>query len=148
METLNQLYLFKDSTGGTVWFVTFLIIVAICCFVALLEEQLIWASVPIMIFSLTNLFWGSPKFWEYVNFTTVSQYLVIGFIYSLIRTFFKGKELEEYQKKSFDLKGNAFLWWMLWVFDLIRWVLGKLIWNIYDWFYKWFHKMYEAIFYA
>jgi hypothetical protein len=96
-------------------------------------------------------------------------YLSAGLIYSVIRTFFTGRNLgkrmktlpsedlltkkeswqntKEKEKEKFinDLKGNVFRWWFLWPVSLITWTLTDLVAEAWDWCYNGMKKFYNGV---
>jgi hypothetical protein len=74
-------------------------------------------------------------------------YLFLGFIFSLIRTIAKGRELKDTEdKKYFELKEHVFRWWLLWPICAITWVLGRLLVDVYNFLYSKISRVYEFLF--
>lgn len=115
------------------------------------NENGIGAFFSFAIFSVVTYFWSSFNILEYVNWVSVGTYLGIGFIYSLIRTYFLGRKTKlkasgdrKYLKEK--LKGNVFRWWLLWPVSLLNWILSDLVRDLYNLVYKKLQKLYEGIF--
>ncbi|MFK5282745.1 hypothetical protein ACI3PL_24580, partial [Lacticaseibacillus paracasei] len=82
------------------------------------------------------------------SFRNISIYLFLGFIFSLIRTYFKGKKLDTKQKEYFELKEHVFRWWLMFPICLITWVFGDLLKDLYNFVYSKLSKVYQSIFNA
>jgi len=95
-----------------------------------------------------NYFWGTFPILAIVSFRSVSIYLFLGFIFSLIRTYFMGKKLDANQKAYFNLKEHVFRWWLMFPISLINWVIGDLLKDLYDIVYIKLSKVYLTIFNA
>lgn len=95
-----------------------------------------------------NYFWGTFPTLSLISFRNISIYLFLGFLFSLIRTYFKGKQMSEDKKKYFDLKGNVFRWWLMFPFCLINWICRDLLSDFYNFVYSKISKVYQLIFNA
>lgn len=92
----------------------------------------------------------------------VIVYLFIGFIFALIRTFFKGRELkqkdEEWNskadksftveyKKNYNLKAAVFRWWLIWPISGLAWFCGRIVVDIFNYLYSKLQGLFEKVFY-
>lgn len=128
---------------GLLMFLAFVLLIA-----SDLNESKAGAFVVILGFLGLNYFWGTFPLFEYVTLTNVAIYLFLGFLFSLIRTYFKGRELKKLKrdKEYFDLQGSVFRWWFLFPISLITWVFGTLLKDAYNFLYTHIGKIYESIF--
>lgn len=96
-----------------------------------------------------NYFWGTfPFFSVAISVRNILIYIFIGFIFSLVRTYFKGKKLSPDAKKYFNLKHHVFRWWFLFPISAITWIFGDLLKDLYDLLYYKISRVYESIFNA
>lgn len=122
------------------------------------------------IFVTTTLFVVVVHFWS--NYNIIDKittkdfllyciiYFVIGFIYSVIRTYTTNKELllkdekskKEYpnyytsEKDKFNLRDHVYRWIFWWWVSLITWVIGKGIKQLFNIAYKKVEKFYTWVF--
>jgi len=124
------------------------------------------ATSSVIAFLIINYFWGNFAWVSIFTWYNVGIYLLIGFIFSLVRTYFKGKEFkivskplfdgdtehmvneDGERKESFELKEHVFRWWFLFPFAAINWVFGRLLIDAWDFIYRKTSKIYESIFNA
>jgi hypothetical protein len=105
--------------------------------------------IAILIAAGLNYFWGTFPILSIISFRNLSIYFFLGFIFSLIRTYFKGKELKNSTNKQyFNLKEHVFRWWFLFPFSLINWVFGHLLKDLYNWIYSKTSSIYLSLFNA
>lgn len=142
METFLTFTLF----GSGIAFGVLLVLLLITLIVSDIREEGEIAGTAIVIFLILNYFWGTFPILSLITIKNVIAYILIGFLFSIVRTFFKGKELTEDEKKYFKLKDHVFRWWFLFPFSLINWVFGKLIKDFYNLIYDKFEKFYNEIF--
>jgi hypothetical protein len=144
MENLIPFTLFGSSLAFGIVLVSLFIVLIISD----IEEAGAFAFVAVLIAILFNHFWGTFPLLSMVSFRNVSIYLFLGFVFSLIRTYFKGKKLTADQKKYFSLKDHVFRWWLMFPICLINWVFGDLLKDLYNFVYSKLGKVYQAIFNA
>ena len=144
MENLINFSLF----GSGIIFGIAILLLFISLIASDIEENGWGASVSLGIFLGLNYFWGNFPVLEYLNLRNIGIYLFIGFLFSLIRTYFKGKELNKTQKEYFNLKEHVFRWWFLFPICMINWVFGKLLKDLYNLLYSKVSKIYTIIFNA
>lgn len=142
METLLQLALF----GSFTWFVIFTAALFVILLVSDLEENGYVATLFITLFLICNYFWGNLPLLKLITRETVIAYVLIGFIFSIIRTYFKGKELSVREKKDFQLKEHVFRWWFLFPIAAINWIFGRLLKDLWNSVYNKVGSMYLYIF--
>lgn len=127
-------------------------IVVVVFFIALIlsdQEESGWiATILFIIFFGSIHFWSTFPITSYVTFKNVGMYLFIGFIYSIVRTYFKGKELNEKEKERFDLRDHIFRWWLLFPICAVNWVFGRLLADLFNWVYRYINKLYYCVFNA
>lgn len=156
MENLIPFTLFNSAT-------IFAIVVAVLIAIFIysdVEEQGYVAFIILVIFSLVNWKWGTMPFFSYFTLLNVSIYLVTGFLFSIIRTYFKGKELtredeelkiefpntRDSKKANFNLKDHVFRWWFMWPISALTWIFGRLLKDLYDYLYDSLEALYKKIF--
>lgn len=140
MENLIPFTLF----GSGVFFGIMLVAMFIVFIISDINEDGVSAFIFLLITIGLNYFWGNFPILEYFNYKYFLMYLFIGFIFSIIRTYFKGKELSPQKKEYFNLKEHVFRWWFMWFICLINWVFGTLLADFYNFIYKrvgWFYQM-------
>ena len=112
------------------------------------------AFVATLIFLGLNYFWGAVPTNNLFTWENVGIYLLIGFIYSLIRTYFKRREfnrIEEMLKQPsrdrlyFNIKDHVFRWWFLWPVSLFVWILSDILKDVYDFVYECVSSVYTTI---
>lgn len=125
-------------------------ILLLALFIALIwadVEEAGWAATVCVIIAIgLNYFWGDFPTTNYLTFYNIAGYLFLGFIFSIIRTYFKGRELSDKIKKNFDLKGHVFRWWFLFPICAITWFFRRLVVDAWDWLYWKIGGMYRSIF--
>jgi hypothetical protein len=140
LESLQSFLLF----GSFVWFWIITGILLICLFLSDIEEQGYAATTSLIIFLGLNYFWGNLDISQFFNFKLIGIYLLIGLIYSFIKTYFyarkKGEDGREY------IKENVFRWWGLWPISLINWILSDIIRDLYNLIYDKLSNLYNGIF--
>jgi hypothetical protein len=157
MNYLPQIFLF----GSVIYFyIGLLIFMAILFYTDAKEMGFHAFFFSIVFFGL--LYWkGSFNLFEFLTWGMVGTYLGIGFIHSLIRTYFYGRKPERlrrqdkesdesYRKrivenKQYYLKGNVFRWWFLFPISLMNWILSDLVKEVYDYVYSKLKKLYDSI---
>lgn len=168
MSALLEFTLF----GSVIWFWIISIIFIISLFISEIYEEGFSATLSFIIFCVLVQFWGNISIFSYFNIKLISLYLVLGFIYSLIRVYFKGIEFNNLiakaklkdlsivlptkpnyyekcaieDKANFELKEHIFRWWGLWVISLITWIFSDLFKNLWNFTYSRLEKFYLKIF--
>lgn len=144
MENLIPFTLF----GSGIIFGIFTLAFIIALFASDVTEEGAGAFVAAIIYGLVIYFWSDFKFLPFLTIKYISIYLTLGFLFSIIRTYFKGLELKKdpEKKKSFDLKEHVFRWWFLFPVALINWVVGQLVADVYNFLYGKVSKFYNLIF--
>lgn len=161
LNALPQIFLF----GSVLYFYLFSLIFLTILFFADYHESGFHAFGAFLIFLGVTFYWGTFEPLEYLSWGSVGLYLGIGFLYSLVRTYFYGRKALVYggyktdpsddekikyienqiSERKVHLKGNVFRWWFLFPVSFIDWVLSDLVKDIYDWIYKYLHKLYDSI---
>lgn len=131
--------------------IVFYIALAVLLFILIgseLEESGTTATIAFLCFLGFNYLWGNLPILEIITLKNIAIYLGIGFIFAIIRTYFKGRELTPENRKTYKLKEAVFRWWFLWPISTINWVYGKLLKDFYNFAYSKFQKFFEFIFNA
>lgn len=135
--------------GGVWWFLVLTIVFIISLFISERAENGFYAFFFAIIFCVLNYYWGNFPVLKYLTIKNVSLYLIVGFLYSILRTYFKGIELKgDPDKKHFRLKEHVFRWWFLFPVSFLNWLLSDLLGNVYDFVYAKLEGMYQAVFNA
>ena len=93
MENLIPFTLF----GSGIAFGIMLVLLFIILISSDIGEDGIYAFVAVIVAVGLNYFWGTFPILSLISFRNISIYLFLGFIFSLIRTYFKGKKLDAKQ---------------------------------------------------
>lgn len=123
-----------------------LLLLFISLIAADLSESGWFAAVCISVVVILNAFWGTIPILDILTLKNILLYLIIGFIFSMVRTYFKGKELSKDDKKHYDLKSSVFRWWFLFPISLINWVFGDLLKDLFNWIYSKIESIYLKLF--
>ena len=162
MENLIPFTLF----GSGIVFGIMSLVFVILLFASDVNENGYLAFISAVIFGVGLYFWSDFEVLGIFTLESVGIYLISGFIFSIIRTYFKGRELTaEYKgknpkhykgekttlaeyKENFDLKDNVFRWWFLFPICFINWVVGHLVKDIFNFAYDKIGVMFLKIFNA
>ena len=144
MENLIPFTLF----GSGIAFGIMLVLLFIILISSDIGEDGIYAFLAVTIAAGLNYFWGTFPILSIISLRNISIYLFLGFVFSLIRTYFKGKKLDAEKKKYFDLKEHVFRWWLMFPICLITWVFGDLLKDLCNFVYSKLSKVYQSIFNA
>lgn len=135
--------------GSVSLFFVFLGLLVFALILADLNENGYYATVSFAIFIGLIYFWGEIVVLSIFTIKNILMYVFVGFLFSLVRTYFKGKELKkkgkEY-KEDFRLKDNVFRWWFLFPISAINWIFGHLLRDLYNVIYAKVEKIYVSIF--
>lgn len=142
MEDLIPFTLF----GSGIAFGIALMVVFILLVIGDLNESGWFASLIMFIALVVNYFWGTFPTFEFITLKNVGMYLFLGFLFSIVRTYFKGKELDEDSKKYFNLKEHVFRWWFLFPIALLNWVFGTILKDLYNLLYGKLELLYVKLF--
>ena len=129
-------------------------LVLLCTIIAILISEFSEsggvATTVIALFLGFNFFWGNFEVFTYLTLYNIGGYLFTGFVFSLVRTYFKGKELikDHNEKANFELKEHVFRWWLLFPFSITTWVFGRLLKDLFNWTYVKVEGIYVGIFNA
>lgn len=122
------------------------------------------ATISLLVFIGLNYFFGNLLWLSVFTWMNVGAYLFIGFLFSLVRTYFKGKEFnvedkdgagagniryynsKRENKKDFELKDNVFRWWFLFPISALTWIFGHLFVDLWNFLYSKVEKMYDWLF--
>lgn len=141
MENLIPYTLF----GSSIWFGIMLIVLVAACILSEYEEAAFYA--PIFIIAIVlNKFWGTFPLSSILTFRNIGVWLMIGFIFSMVRTYFKGRGMTQEEKKCFNLKDHVFRWWLIWPFSLTYWLFESLIRDGFNFVYSKLEKLYQNLF--
>lgn len=135
--------------GSFVWFAIIASIVLIMLFVSEHEENGFIATLVVTVFCIMNYFWGNVPVFDYLTWRNVGIYLFVGFLFSLVRTFFKGSGMTIKERENFlayKLKGHVFRWWFLFPVSAIYWMMSDVIKEVWNFIYRKLSVFYGAIF--
>lgn len=107
------------------------------------------AFISLLIFMCIYHFWGQGEtIVQYITWTTFAMYILIGFIYSLLRSFLYGVKNKSTPKEYaiYDLKENVFRWWFMWPISLGYWIFSDCIRDIYNWLYTKLNFIFESVY--
>lgn len=144
MENLIPFTVFGSAIGFGIMIAIYLIVL----FISDWEESGTFATVITGVLVGVIYFWGDTAFFEIFNWKNIAMYLLVGKVFALVRTYFKGKELDAFQKKSFNLRDNYLRWWFLFPFSAINWILGRLLKDFGTFIYSKMSGVIEKIFNA
>lgn len=142
MESLLGLTLF----GSGLYFLLSVVLFLVLLIVSDVIEVGLLASFVTVVFLSVNYKAGNLPLSEILTVYNILLYIFIGFIFALVRTYFKGKELKEKQKEYFELKEHVFRWWFLFPISAINWIFGKLMKDLWNFTYNKFEKLFTKIF--
>lgn len=132
--------------GSGIGFLVLLGLLFLALILSDLNENGYFATLSFIVASGLVYFWGDVSVFSVFTFKNIGMYLFIGFLFSLMRTYFKGKELSKDDKKYFELRDNVFRWWFLFPISAINWVCGHLLKDLYNFVYSKVEKLYLSIF--
>ncbi len=143
MENLITFTLF----GNTVVFLIVSLVLLILLFTSDAIKNGTLAFVATLIFIVCYYFWGDGTLLKFVfTWRNVGIYIFLGFVFSLVRTYFKGREFSKRDKKHFDLKNHIFRWWFLFPFAMTNWIFSNLLTDFWNFIYSHISKIYVSIF--
>lgn len=138
---------FTFTFFGYSWiFIVLSILFVISLFVSDITEAGEIAFFTAIIFLGVNYFWGNFPVMEWLTWKNLGMYFFIGFLFSIVRTFAKGRELTERQKESFYLTEHVSRWITLWPIALINWISSRLIKDVWNFVWSKVERMYLFIF--
>lgn len=132
--------------GSLVWGIIILITLILIFTYSELEEVGHLAFVAFLIFLGINYYWGNLDIKKYLNFYYLGSYLLIGFIYSIIKVVYLGKSLNSDEKRYFHLKDHILRWILMWWISLIVWLFSGLLQDVWSKIWKKIEKFYNYLF--
>ncbi len=121
--------------GSIGWAIAAAIIMFLACIASEIEEDGITAYVAGSVMFLLFTFWGVPCPVLVIEIKHIVAYLIIGFIYSVVRAV----TWETNEKRYNKAKDHAWRWIILWPTSLLYFILGdvaalfaKLVGKFYD----------------
>ena len=167
IETINELVTFTVF-GSAVWFLVLVAALIVTLFISEYQEEGGVGFVAVVVFVIVSSVWGTVPLMDLVTIPSVVGYLLIGFLYSLARTYFKGKELtedamevydnrgslhedetiEDYikrQKSRFELKEHVFRWWLMFPISMLHWLFGTLLKDVFTGVYSKIEFLYDKL---
>jgi len=165
LQSIPEVFLF----GSVILFYISALLLTFLLFFAESTEEGFIAFFATTVFVVITSVWGTLDPLQYFTWSYLGLYLGIGFVYSLIRTYFYGrkpikpykryhteevpvtnKELSDHRKTEIQtrkgyLKGNVFRWWFLFPVSLISWILTDLVKDAFTWIYDKLENVYESI---
>lgn len=134
--------------GSIFAFYLSLIVLFLILIISEIEGQGISATFAFIVFVISNYLWGNLPLVDIFSFQNIAMYLGIGFVFAIIRTYFKGRELDKKDRENYELKEAIFRWWFLFPISIINWVFGKLLKDLYNFIYSKVEKFFIFIFNA
>lgn len=131
--------------GSFIWFCIILACLIAVCFWAENVEHGGIALLGLVCFLIINHFWGNIPVSDYLSWTSVLIYLGLGFTYSVIRTYYYGRNSKD--SDITYLKGNVFRWWLLFPISLLNWLATDLLVDLWNSLYAQLRGMFEYFFY-
>ena len=166
IETINELVVFTVF-GSVAWFLILVAALIVALFASEYHEEGGIGFVAVVVFVIITSVWGTVPLRDLVTIPSVVGYLVVGFLYSLARTYAKGKELgrkatKDYgnystdydvtieafikrKKLDFELKSHVFRWWLMFPISMIHWVFGTLLKDVFSGVYARVEFLYEKL---
>lgn len=132
--------------GSGYAFLAMLIILLVLLFWSDIEEVGVLALVAFVVAIGLNQFFGDFPILSIITWSNVFLYVSVGFVFSLFRTYRKGRELSADKKKYFNLKDHVFRWWFLWPFSATNWIFGHMLGDIYSFLYDNLNILYQKVF--
>lgn len=142
--------------GSFIYFIGMLLALVFFLFYSEGKENGFIAFVAVGAFLVMSHFWGNYNLFELITVKGIVGYLVTGFLFSLLRTYFFGrKKLGDYmvddeankaraiRDRKSELKGNVFRWWFIWPISLVSWVTTDMFKVAWDWTYDKTSKIYN-----
>jgi len=113
METWFQTWMAFSLFGSAFAFFGLVVAIVLLLAVADKHNSLATAFGILIAFVICCYYWSNFPIFSYLTVENILYYLSIGFIFSLVRTYFKGQELKKKpdEKKYFILKDHVFRWW-------------------------------------
>lgn len=142
MENIIPFTLF----GSGIFFGIMILALLIIFIISEVEENGFLAFGFLIVALILNHFWGTFLILSILSIKNILIYLLIGFFFSLIRTYFKGKKIKKEDKILFDLKDHVFRWWLMFPISMLTWIFGDLLKDLYNFIYSKIGKLYEKIF--
>ena len=139
--------------GSGVWFGIITVLFLILLLVSDYNQSGLAATIFFCVFIGLNFFWGTLPLEDYFSFRNISIYLFIGLVFSMLRTYLRGKELKRNGKTaknyySFfqtEMRDDVFRWIFLFPFSMINWFFGSFISDAWKFTYTKVGFLYERI---
>ncbi len=161
MDTLLEFTLF----GATVWLVLVTLTILTLLFVSESYNQGFVATAVFIIYVGLLYKWGSTGHIDISGMLTwlnLLYYLIIGFLFALLRTYLYGvKEKRKYKKESnyayndnlkkfkdsllTSLQGKVSRWWFMWPISALHYMFGTWLRDIWDWIWKHVSNMFKNL---
>jgi hypothetical protein len=138
--------------GSIYWFWTVIVTLLI---LGLISERLTNGFIMFIGFScflVLNYFFGNFPIDKLFTLKYISLYLIIGFFFSFIKTFFSAKKMIKLAKYQYDIKyfkaelsGNVFRWITIWPLSGLYFICDDVITKIWDYTYTFISNVYDSI---
>lgn len=143
MEELLKLAIF----GSLTWAIICLAVMFILFLISEHVEHGGIAVLSIVAFLIVNHYWGNIPIKPLLTWVNILLYFGIGFIFSIIRSYFYGRLLAKKGYKEVELneeiKNNVFRWWFMWPISLIYWTIFHLIFDVFDFVFDKFESTFR-----
>lgn len=167
MGTLLSMTLF----GSGLLFWLSVIAFVVICFISDVIEEGGWAFAALVILGILYYFKAdlTPLLEIFTPFA-IFAYLVLGLLFSALRTFFAGRKLgkkikdlpktrddikgqshifdnQKSKREDFinELKGNVFRWWFMWPVSLLTWIATDFVKEFWDFIYSKVKRFYTYL---
>lgn len=119
--------------GSAIFGIVMIIVLALVLMSSELMQEGRIAVVGAGIFYLLYYYGNDAhNIWQYFTFYNIGFYLLIGVLYSIIRTITMGRKLEGYERKHFDIEANVLRWILMWWVSAIIWLLKDLVADLFS----------------
>ena len=141
--------------GSISWLIVAMTAVFFLLFYSERTENGFVAFFAVAVFVVVSFFWGNYDILAIFTVWSVSSYLVTGFVFSVIRTYFYGRKKLDYDNEAYlereirsrknELKEHVFRWWFLWPVSMVNWFFSDLLKDVWDWIYAKSYKLFNYI---
>lgn len=141
MEIID--FIMSLTLFGAWWAFSGAVVVWFYCLFASENEENGWiASIATAVFLGLLYYKSNVNPLPYFTLLNVLLYVGVGFVYSLIKTYFYSRA-GGYKS---ELKEHVFRWWGLWPVSLLYWIFSDLLKDLYDVVYSKISVVYDKIF--
>lgn len=144
--------------GSLTLTIILLAITVIVCIYSEYDKNGITAFLFVVGLVIVNYFWGTFNLMPYLTAFNIVSYLLLGILYSFIKTIFYGKHMKNSYPSSCkdddernaylmqDLKENILRWILMFPISLLYWIFSDLLIQLWDVIYKYVKRFYDWLF--